>query len=50
MVIKIMDNYTNRREELREQKCKGYYKLEKDEEWYETGHGSVARKKKKDKQ
>ena len=48
--IKIYDeNYNSRLEELRLQKCKGYYKLEPNEEWYETGHGCVARDKRKEK-
>jgi len=43
------ENYNSRLEELRLQKCKGYYKLEPNEEWYETGHGCVARDKRKEK-
>ena len=44
-----VENYNSRLEELRLQKCKGYYKLESNEEWYETGHGCVARDKRKEK-
>ena len=43
---KMIEDYETRREELRLQKCKGYYKLKPNEEWYQTGHGYVARNKK----
>ena len=39
--------YNSRLEELRLQKAKGYYKLKDNEEWYETGHGCVAKEKRK---
>ncbi len=46
--IKVYDeDYNSRLEELRLQKCKGYYKLKDNEEWYETGHGCVAKEKRK---